>query len=77
MAENGAQYDDSPYVTRTHELLRRDKTLTVAQKFVDDKELEVSNSLRLLPLFFESSGVVGDEQGAYVNKINFLISPII
>ena len=68
---------DSPYVTLRHDLLLRDTSLTVAQKFVDDKELEVSNSLRLIPLFFESSGVVGDEQGAYVNKINFLISPII
>ena len=73
------RYDDSPYVTLPHELLLRDPSLTVAEKFVDDKELEVSDSLRLIPLFFEnggSSGVVGDrEQGAYINKINFLISP--
>ena len=74
------QYDESPYVTLPHDLLIRDQSLTVALKFVEDKELEVSNSLRLIPRFFEdggSGGLVGDEQGAYINKINFLISPII
>ena len=74
------QYDESPYVTLRHKLLLRDPNLTVADKFVDDKELEVSNSLRRIPLFFQdggSGGLFGDEQGRYINKINFLISPII
>ena len=39
------QYDESPYVTLRHELLLRDPNLTVADKFVDDKELEVSDCL--------------------------------
>ena len=50
-----SRYDDSPYMTLPHDLLLRDPSLTVAQKFVDDKEFEVSNSLRLIPHFFESS----------------------
>ena len=78
MAEDGPQYADSPYVTQNHDLLIRDRTLTVAQKFVDDKESEVSDSLRLIPLFSDYSGVVGAAQHlAYVNKLNFLIAPII
>ena len=74
------QYDESPYVTLRHELLIRDPNLTVAQKFVDDKQSDTSNSLRRIPFFFQSGrigGLVGAEQGAYLNKINFLISPII
>ena len=75
------RYDDSPYVTLPHPLLVRDPNLTVAEKFVDDKELEVSNSLRRIPLIFERAGVEGlmgdDQQGAYIKKINFLISPLI
>ena len=74
------RYDDSPYVTLPHDLLIRDRSLTVAEKFVDDKQSDTSNSLRRIPLFFErggSGGLVGAEQGAYINKINFLISPII
>ena len=74
------QYDESPYVTLRHELLLRDPNLTVADKFVDDKQSDTSNSLRRIPLFFQSGrigGLVGAEQSAYINKINFLISPII
>ena len=60
------QYDESPYVTLRHELLQRDPTLTVADKFVEDKELEVSNSLRRIPnLFLDggSGGLFGAQQG--------------
>ena len=78
---DASQYDASPYVTLPHELLLRDPTLTVAEKFVDDKELEVSDSLRLIPLIFAEAGVQGlmtdEQQGAYINKITFLISPVI
>ena len=78
---DASQYDASPYVTLRHELLLRDPTLTVAEKFVDDKELEVSDSLRLIPLIFAEAGVQGlmtdEQQGAYINKITFLISPVI
>jgi hypothetical protein len=78
---DASQYDASPYVTLRHELLLRDPTLTVAEKFVDDKELEVSDSLRRIPLIFAEAGVQGlmtdEQQGAYINKITFLISPVI
>mgnify|MGYP006056177677 FL=1 len=36
------QYDASPYVTLPHDLLIRDPNLTVAQKFVDDKQSDLS-----------------------------------
>ena len=48
-------YDDSPYVTLPHDLLIRDRSLTVAEKFVDDKELEVSDSLQFIQLFSKAA----------------------